>query len=233
MISYFGRAGEFLKARGNMLAWGLLVVAIIALVAAIWHRQSVKTSAENELAFTNLVLQPDPKAKPEDRIRALDAQLTKESSEFRAAAICNAIGNQYSFLMVVSKTDADRKTNADKASEYFQRTIRDYPKQKIEVALAHIGMARAAETIGELDKAKAQYDAVIGMTDLANYPVAKIAEEGKAQLEQLRQPVKFATTAPTSSPASASAPASGPISAAARAVATRPASAPASDKADK
>jgi len=216
MVTQMVKLKEFLKTKGNLLAWGLLVVAIIALVAAFWYRHSQTVTMENETAFTQLVLQPDLSGSPEERISKLEAQLAKESSDFRAAEICCTIGDNYARLALIAKTDADRKTYLDKATEYYQRAAKNYPKETLTVAKSHLGLAKIAETLGDFDKADAEYNAVTAVSGLSETAVFKLAVADRERLKEMRKPAKFASTAPVATSAPASRPAASmPASAAA------------------
>jgi len=219
---------EFLKAKGNYLSWGLLIVAVIVLAGVLWHRHSSSQGAEYQLEYDRLVMGQGLEAelKPDERLDRLQRLAANDSDPVRAAMENYNVGNEYAQKMLVGANDAERKSFADQAIAYYRSIIEKYPKQRLMVAKAHLGMAKVDESIKDFDGAGREYDAMIGMMDLANYPLMQFARDAKTAMDQLKTPVVMASTAPSTQPATSSAPASRPAGGAESMPASVPASAP-------
>jgi tetratricopeptide (TPR) repeat protein len=211
---------DFCRRNANALSWGALGVAVLVLLAALWYRYSSGQNEKLQYEFSTLVLMPQQEMKPEERLDKLKDLAKRDSNEQRLAAVTYEIGREYAFRALVAP-EIDRKALSDQASSYFTQVIQKYAKENLLVAKAHLGLAKLAETQGDFNTAQAQYQAVLNMASVSDYPVAVLAKEAREAMEQFRQPIVFATTAPstqpttTSAPASASAPASGPATSAA------------------
>lgn len=208
--------GQFINRYANALSWGALGVAVVLLAAALWYRHSTKQEEQYQTEFSRLILLPQTDMKPEERIDNLKDLLNRDDNDARKAAVAYELGKEYSTRMLIAP-DVDKKSIAEQARKYYGEVISKYGKQSLIVAKAHLGLAKLAENDGDFEAAKAQYQAAMDLTSVSDYPVAQLAKEARDAMEQYRQPVEFATTAPSTQPTTSSKPttASKPASASA------------------
>jgi len=218
-----GRIAEFLKKRGNYLATGLLVVALIVFGFVFLGRraQSKRLDLQHQwdVALTGSL-------KPEEKTSRLTALAEQRDNE-RIAALANVeLGYEMASRALASNNAAERRELLNQAARWYQLAIGEFPKQDLAVAKAHFGMAKLRETVGDFKAAAAEYQKVNEITSVSGYPVHQLAELALLQLKTLQSPVRMVTTAPATQPTTA--PAVGPTSAPAvpPATTTQPASRP-------
>ncbi len=221
----------FIKAHSNLLAW-LLLLAVVVFFVWWWVSNSrARARAEMEAEYVNLVLQPNPELKPEERLDKLKDLARRDSDKHRAAMENYEIGREYAARMLFAGSETERKNLAEQANQYYRIVIDKYPEVRVAVAKARLGLGKVAEGLGEFNTARTEYQTVAGMTDMAGNPLVDIANESIAALDQLETPVRMATTAPSTQPATSSAPAShaasGPATGPAAVPATKAAPTPA------
>ena len=199
-----GKVAEFLKKRGNHLATGLLVVALIVFGYVFITRRSHARQQELQHQWDRAL---SGQLKPEERISALTT-LAEQSDSDRIAALAGVeLGYDYALQALAARNDSERKALMEKAGAWYLLTIDKFPKQELAAAKAHYGMGKLREAMRQFKQAAARYRKVKSFTSLAGYPVAQMAEVSLRQLKALQSPVQMAATAPATQPTSAPAPA--------------------------
>jgi len=190
----------FFRRYGTRLAWGALIVAIVALVAVYAINRRKQKRAELWAEYYSLISSIE---KNEDWfVRARN--LAEQDSEDRVAALaCVALGDTYSAAAAGLMDDVPLgQPPAGLAEEYYRRVLQQFSERRVAVGSARLGLARLAETKGDFEAARREYDAILGMGELAGQPVVVLAGSGRKRLERLQTPVIMATRKPTTQPAS-------------------------------
>lgn len=212
------RGYEFLRTRGNYVAWAVLGVAVVVFGTVWLVNRSRAEAVSVQAQYTRLAQMP---AGNPDRLSELKALAGKDSYPMWAALAQNEVGVDYLWQLAdrwPQLTPADRKSIADLAKASFQEVIEKFPKQDLAVAKAHLGLGKMYETMGDIENAKGEYQAVQQTPGLTGEPIVNFAAESLARLEQLKSQgtVRMAATAPSTQPTTAEA-ASQPATAAAKA----------------
>lgn len=217
---------EFLKQRANIIGWAVLILALIVFVVVFAVNKHAAKQTEYQRAYDELA--QDVNRSPEERIAGLKDLANQDSNKLVAALANLTLGNEYVSRAIANTdpaADAARKENLDDAARSYKRVIADFPQQRAAVAQAHMGLARIAETQRNFDTAASEYDLAAKAAPVGS-PMVKVIDDAKQNLDNLKQPVRMATT--SSAPAaSMPAPATQPAPAAskpapARAATTQP-----------
>ena len=221
---------DFLRKKGNYLAWGSLVAAAIVLVV-VWYVRKVRAEAQAvQTQFTRLSMM----SSGPERLAGFEELAAKESHPTWAALSTVRVAGEYAMQLILrwpTLSGAERQELRRQAEAYYRRVLEKFPRQELAAAKARFGLGKLAENWGELEAARSEYQMIRQMAGLAGYPIVGAAEQALARMDQFRGRVYMPTTAealtrPTSGPASgpATRPASGPASAPASAPsATQPA----------
>jgi len=220
-----GRLAEFLRRRGNHLATAVLVLALVALAVVYF----VKRSGARELALqgrwdramTGDLASPE---KAPQRLQEL-TQLAEQDDEKRIAALASvALGDEFAERQLLTRQPSERAALASRARGWYLRVLSQFPREELAVAKARYGLAKLAESLGQLDKAAEAYRQIKQMSNMTGQPVLYLAEMGLDHLKALESPVRMATTAPATQPTQ---PASRPATTTPAMPATAPAAPPA------
>ena len=219
---------EFLRRKGNYLAWGALGVAAVVL-AAVWYVKRSGSDAETVQAlFTRCALMPPS----EQREQGLQTVASSRSQPFWASLADVELANDVALRLVTQWPgigEAERMDLRRQAETYYQKAISEFPKEELAVAKAHYGLGKLAEDWGELEKARVEYEEVLraGTTAeiLKGQPILYVAQDARTKLPLYQGTVNMPTSAAASGPSSE--PASGPSSGPAASLPGIPATAPA------
>ena len=190
---------DFFKKRGTAIAWGVLIAALIVFVAVYVRGRSrqkhARLQAQFNTAMTDLALPP------EDRIRLLEELAGQDDRQDIAALATVSLGDEYTRKSMTTMAGpladpAEWKSFADRAAAYYRRAISSFADQKPAVARAHLGLGKLAESRGDLEAAREEYQAVLKIAGLAGHPAAQQAARNMQQLSVLAEPVRMASTAP-------------------------------------
>lgn len=207
--SQLRRSVDFVKGHSNLFAWGLLVVAIAVLAWVLYDRSVASKNAEYARQYLKLCVFEDQDMTP-DALRSAREELFKNDSDpQRRCGVAWMLAISYAQEAMLGK---EKEQNNRKATEWYKKIIDEFSKQRLIVAKAHLGLGKLAESAGDLEKAREEYQFVVNMTDLKGCPVLDVAGADMESLVQLRQPVPMATTAPSTQPATSTAPSTGPTS---------------------
>ncbi|MGA2266518.1 MAG: hypothetical protein ABSH10_08845 [Phycisphaerae bacterium] len=189
-----GRGVEFFRQWRTYIVWGAVLVLLAVLV--VWYSASKNLRARRELQATydRLVLLPN--VPPQE---FLDGMKTLADSDDKHIAVLASMQvGRYCLAQFVTGggmvADPRQKALADQAAAYFRRVLQRYPDQRLAVAEAHLGLGRVAESEGDFATATEEYQAVTAMTDLGGTPAATDARIALAHLDQIKSPVRMATT---------------------------------------
>ncbi len=191
------QAVDFLKKRGTLIAWGALIVALVVFVGFYAYKKSREARAEVQFKFDTAMT--DLRLKPDERVRIL-ADLSRQDDDEQIAALATAeLGAEYARRMAfagVATNPAEWRRLGDQAAGYYRLVLSNFAEQELAVAKAHLGLGRLAENRGDLEAARAEYQAVLNAIKLAGRPVVQQAATSLVQLRLLAQPAPMATTAP-------------------------------------
>ena len=204
-----GKIAEFLRRRGSYLATGLLIAAVIVLVIVYFWRQS---QTKQLWAIVEWDRVKAGRVAPDQLVGVL-TNLAEQSDNDRIAALAGVeLGYEYARRLLHAQHTSERLALLEKAQAWYSLTIQKFPRQKLAVAKAHLGLGKLAETARQWNVAAEHYRRVTMMSDLAGQPVVQLAEAGLRQLNALKEPVRMATSAPATKPVPrpASAPATRP-----------------------
>jgi len=187
---------DFFRRRGALIAWGLLIAALIVLVVFYARDKSRKKAFERRSQLDKALM--DANLTPTERIGILKDLSAK--NDLIAARATLALGDMFARRMAVTGPDADPaawRTLGDQAAAYYRDAIARFGEMKVQVAKAHLGLAVLAENRRDFEAARSEYEIVANDEGLAGQPVAELAREGLAGLKLLAEgEVRMATTAP-------------------------------------
>ncbi len=221
------RVRDFLRRRGNLLAWVALGIAAVVLGSVYFVKKSRSEAAEVQSRFERLMLLSpgDPQ-----RTSGLEELAGKTSYPLWAAAARVALGDDQATKLRQQwfrLSDADRASLRAQAEAAYKQAIAEFPREDAAVAKARFGLGKLAEDSGDLEAARKEYGEIDRMKGaLAGHPVLMLAQNAMNRLSLFQGTVYMPASAPASAPSSGPAP--GPTSAAVGgAAATAPASGPA------
>ena len=194
----------FFRRRGNVIAWGALVLALIGFVIVYAQRRSTASAARVHGQFDKAML--DDTATPDERVQILRELIDQDDDRRIAAQAHVELGNELAARMLVAGPTIDPleyKRLAEGATSYYLIVIRTFADQTLPVAEAHLGLGQLAETRGDFDAARMEYQIVLQNKDLSGYPVADRAQMSLDQLDEIARPVAMASTAPATQPTTA------------------------------
>ena len=197
----------WVKKYSNYLAWGALLAAVVVLVVVYMNRAGEKKMLERQNDFDHAVTSPDPDVRLNGLVKIADG----EGDKFLTAQATQLVAEEYSSRIISGQGRASKdelKKFNDQATLYYQRLIDNFKEYPAMVAQGHFGLGKLAENRGDFDAAGAEFLAA-KKSSPPDYPILLSADEAIKEVATLRQPVKFATTAPATQPASAPA-ATGP-----------------------
>lgn len=187
---------SFLRKRGTIILVGLLVAALIAVVAAYAYGNArdkkLRRQGDFDKAMTNTSLAP------KERVDMLEQLASQGDDELIASRSLIALADEYARRIILTDRTADPaqwQKLMDTATAYYRKVISDHAARKLSVAEAHFGLGGLAENRDDLAGAKKEYQAVLAM-GLAGQPVTWRAEQALKKLDWLAEPVRMATTAP-------------------------------------
>jgi hypothetical protein len=194
LYSELNKSIEFVRQRRTYIVWGIVLVLLAVLV--VWYSVNKSRRAHSELQMTYDRLVMMPNVPPQE---FLDGMKTLADSDDKRIAVLATVQVGKCCLAQFTAAggavaDPRQKALADQAGAYFRRVLQKYPDQRLAVAAAHLGLGRLAESEGDFATATEEYQAVTAMTDLAGTPMATDARIALAQLDQIKSPVRMATT---------------------------------------
>ncbi|HUS46830.1 MAG TPA: hypothetical protein VM098_01835, partial [Phycisphaerae bacterium] len=139
--------------------------------------------------------------KPNDWFQRMKTLADYDDDETLTAQACLTLADEYAVLAAAGAGAARPEgAPADAAREYYGKVIRQFRDKRPAVGMAHYGLGKLAETLGDEQAATAEYDAVSGMTELPGHPVVLLAELAKKDLQSRMRPVPMAATKPATQP---------------------------------
>lgn len=198
---------DFLKRRGNLLAWIALAIALVILVVVyVRGRERGRVETVRHQWDQYQVQARNPEARIEDLIGALKPLAEQDVDRRIAAQATLQMGDHHLLRAVLGQTSgpeqqevgkplskSEQKELADKAAEQYRRALQDFSDMPVFAARAHVGLAKLAETRGEFDQAAKHYQSAI---DLKAPAVSQVAKEGLDRLAEIKSPVQMASKAP-------------------------------------
>jgi len=222
---------DFLKRRGNLLAWAALIVALGIFIFVYVRSRHQGQIEDVRVRFEQLQAQAEnPEVKAEDIIAGLKS-LADQDSDPRVAALATVtLGDQCFMRSIVGQAaqaeqkevgralpKSQQKELLDQAGTYYRKVLQNFPTETDAVARAYVGLAKLAEDRGDFEEAAKEYDSAIALNVTG---AAVTAQEGKARLAEIKSAVPMATTMPAEEKKPQTQPATAP---AAGPAATRPA----------
>jgi len=220
-----GRFVSFFKRHGSRIMWAALIASLLVLGSVYAYRQYRLRRQRPQTQYDALKLRAtDPKAAPGELLDGFTALTEQDGNERIAALACVEVGDIYAARALLGGSklpSAERESLSRLADEYYRRAVDKFPAERLAVARAHFGLAKLAESRRDWDAARAEYETIGRMRDVAGYAVAQLAEQALSDIDNLTEPVKLATTRPATQPATSTAPATEPT--------TKPAATPAAE----
>ena len=206
-----GKVADFLKRRGNHLATGVLVIAVLIFGYVFVSRRSHAKQEGLQRRWDRALVGA---GKPDERARELSELAEQDDNERIAALAAVELGYEYAGRSLMAEQPSEREALARRASRWFLRAIEDFPEQELATAKARYGLGKLRESTGQFKLAAQEYRRAKEFSALAGHPVVRLAEVSLARLAQLQTPVRMATSAPATQPATqpASRPATAPSS---------------------
>ena len=221
-----GKAMGFFKRHGTPITWGAFILGLVVMVVGYVYRRSSQKDAARRQEYRSLVLYPSPEMVPQEQVRRLEALANQTDDEAIAAEACLKLADGFALRAGIILDIPARAQTFERADAYYRRALQRFGEDDLTAARAHIGLAKLAETRGQLDVAQAEYQAVGKMESLAGQPLLAMANAGLQTLETLREPVPMVDTLPSTT-APATQPTTQPATAPATPSATRPTAPPA------
>ena len=221
----------FLKRRGTLIAWGLLLI-VAAIFAYVWLTSRTQSADEEILArFRNLernargAIDATDVKKREDPLDGFKDLAEQDRMPRIAAQSTLKVADLCATRAFAAGADVrERQRLTEDARKYYRRTVDRFAQFPVFVARGHIGLARLADSAGDLATAKQEYQAAAAINDPAAAGLVKLARESLEKLDAKRlRPM--ATTMPKPPPTSR------PASRPATRLTTRPAARPATQPA--
>ena len=190
------RISEFCKTNSNRIVWVAFAAAVLILGVVLVERWQSKKVADRQAMFERAMgdMEQDTDLK----------QLADQTSDKRIASLsCVAMGDRAARRALMSTSAAERSSSLEEAATWYGKVTSQFSQETLSLAKAKYGLAKLAETTGDLDKARTLYGEVIGMPSMNGNALAFLAKESLEKLDSLASPVKMATTrpAPASAPA--------------------------------
>lgn len=220
------KAKVFFELHWKWLVGGLVaVVAIIGLIFLIVDR--TKTNRQEEWQrFHALVMaaQVEPSEKIREDLRGLAAQTGQD--DLAAWAYLQAGKTAYAELMYkyVQLDPQAREKLAAETTQAYEKVISSYSSNVAATGAAHLGLGLLAETQGQMDKAKDQYNKAIV---LGARGARVSADQATVRLKGLRELSSPIALAPGEPPAPAGAAETAPSAGSQPTTSSQPAAAPA------
>jgi tetratricopeptide (TPR) repeat protein len=187
---------EFAKKRGAAIVVGLLILALVGLVVA-WAYGKAREKRENlQLQLERTAT--DATLTPTERITILEGLAGQDDDKRIAAGAFIALGNEFFSRMIVAgpRDATEWRVLYDRAASDYRSVINSYPDQKPSVLEAHLGLGKLAETLGDFDAARSEYQTALRMTELSGHPAIRRVQDSLDQLEDLARPILMASTRP-------------------------------------
>jgi hypothetical protein len=194
-----GKIAEFLKKRGNHLATGALVIALVLLGIVYISKRTSSKAAQLQARWDRAL---SGEVKDEQRTQLL-TELAEQTDHERIAALASVeLGDEYARRRLAAKQPSERSALLERASAWYMRVLANFPQQELAIAKARYGIAKLAETERNFERAAEEYRRIRGLSGMTGHPVAQLAEIGLRRLKMLQEPVRMATTAPATQPSS-------------------------------
>jgi hypothetical protein len=183
------KGADYLKRHLNLIGGTALAAAIIALAVVGISRyiDSNRDTAQAEFDKAILVLGTE---------QAPDAlQHIADGDGPRAAiASCKLADDYAAKTLMAENRQSPGEVNdlASKAKTYYTRVIEKFSDQHIQVANAHLGLGKLAESRGDLDTARKEYEAITTGRNVDGLPALTLAQEALAHLKTLNTNVYLA-----------------------------------------
>jgi len=200
LAAELGKTVEFFRKWGTYIAWGALIAALIVLVVVYSRSKSRQRISSLWARYDRVVRQQfNPRVNLDDMLRGLKSLVEQNSEPWIAANACVYTGITYARQASGAWGGSEAlllESPRDEAKKYYQRAIEQYSRFPQVVAKAHFGLGKLAEDAGELEQARAHYQAILEMDGLEGHPIRLWAKAALDGLEDLAEPVKMASTAP-------------------------------------
>ncbi len=191
---------NFFRKHLSQIAWVLVIGALIVMVLVYNKSQRQQRASQMQSEFNQLISLP--LSNDEELVIATAGlkNLAAQDKDRAIAAGANVyLGSIYARLGVTGQSSIlilAGESPAQMAEQYYTAAISNFPDQPQAVSKAQLGLARIAEDRGEIDAARAKYQAVLDTPGAEGFPVAQAASDALERIDSSSSPVRFATTAP-------------------------------------
>jgi hypothetical protein len=187
--SELNKGADYLKRHLNLIGGAALAAALIALavVGISRWRQSNRDNAQDQFDKAMLALGGE---QPSDALQRI-----ADGDGPRAAIASCKLADDYAAKMLMAQdrqSPGEVNDLASKAKTYYTRVIEKFSDQNIQVANAHFGLGKLAESRGDVDTARKEYETVTTGRNVDGLPALALAQEALAQLKTLDMNVYLA-----------------------------------------
>lgn len=187
------KGADYLKRHLNLIGGAALAAALIALavVGISRWRESNRESAQAQFDKAMLVLGGEQSPDALQRIADGDGPRA-------AIASCKLADNYAAKMLMAMDRQPLGEVNdlASKAKTCYTRVIEKFQDQNIQVANAHFGLGKLAESQRDLDTARKEYETVTTGRNVDGLPALALAQEALVNLKTLDMNVYLAASAP-------------------------------------
>jgi len=185
---------DFIKKHGKTIV--TITMVIILAICVIWYAVSQHADRVSMPRRQYDRLKAKPVYTPDDRatlLAGLEELAAQNDNRDVAALACVEAAELHVTQQVSGEAGGDA---LKKARDYYQRVVTEFSDVDAPLARAYLGLARLAEGTGDLDTARKNYQNVVDLGDRASQVTAELAKNRLAALDELKDPVRLATTRP-------------------------------------
>jgi hypothetical protein len=181
---------EFLKVYGPYILVGILVVIV---VFAVWYYRTSQEETAHAMAWADLW-----QAAASQRMGDLERLTGYEEDPHLAnmARVHLAMALLDEALKAYAPADTKKREQyLNRAERLLTGVVQDDQADSLARAMAHLGLASAAETKGQMETARRNYQALTS-PEFSDTPYVGLARQKLAKLKELFSPVVFAKEPP-------------------------------------
>lgn len=197
------KLGGWIKKHGTALAWA----AVLITLAIVAYQQFARSRTQNWGVWTqkfNQAVAPDAATAGADSTKTDDARIAtleevykQDDVDMLAAMAGVELGRIHARRALVADIDPTlRQANLTKARDYYNGVLAGYEDQPLARAQAHLGLAYLDLDKRDFAAARKHCNDLLLIEMTKGGLIAKQAEQLLERMDELDQPIPFATTMP-------------------------------------
>ncbi len=195
-----GKIVEFFKKRGSLIAWGILVAALVVFLIIYVRGRGVRVAETLQANYDRWTIEYRNQGGTDKVLEGFQT-LAEQTDDERIAALASVrIGDIYATKLRAGgpRSDSERAAFHTQAKTYYERVLSQFPDQTLAVAKSRFGLAKLAEsqTPPDIETARSYYRKIVATQQLLAQPVMAEAQGSLDRLEEILEPIPMATTAP-------------------------------------